>query len=309
MDFNFLRKEKTLPGLCSIYLLPNKCIVTHALTDRETPTITLLEIVPYQFDSLGAVLSSVINKNKLDNVVCTWALHSGYYQLFLLDPPAIAETEMSFALRWQIKELINFKAEEAAIEYFAVPAVLEAKKKIYVAAAKMQELQKIADIICDAGLKLKYIDIAELCLRNINALYGDDQCYLGLLAFDCNAIEFIITHEKNLLLSRRLSFPDTMDLAKLSAEWLNELTTEIKNSFSYCKSQQQKELPAKLLVSTANVELIAQFNQLLQIETELLEMHKKINFEFMLPQNDYTTLDYLIAIGSVLRKSHDHARN
>jgi len=215
------------------------------------------------------------------------------------------------ALRWQIKELITFPAQNAVIEYFPVPSIMESKKKIYVAAAEKSTLQTVADIIHEAELNLQFIDIPQLALRNINALYGDDTCFLGLIVFDKNQMEFIITHEKNLLLSRQLLLPENTDINTLNTasqlttlpEWLNNLIAEIQRSFTFCKSQQQKELPSKLLIAAAAPELISQFGNLTGVETEQLQVEKKLHFELALQTDEHFSLDYLIAVGGALRNA------
>lgn len=308
MNFNFLRKEAP-PGLCCIYLLPDKIMVSHALSDNQKPSITFFETHDYKPETLRHTLDKIIKKHSLDGMSCTWVLHSSDYQLFLLDPPSVPEAEMSLALRWQVKELIHFPAEEAAIEYFPVPSLLDIKKKIYVSVARKTRLQEMANMIRDAGLNLKYIDISELALRNINALYDDDQCYLGLLAFNQNNVEFIISHEKNLLLARRLPIPHIADVAALLAQWLDTLVPEIRNSFTYCKSQQQQEnVPAKLLLSGNIPDLSEQLGKLLSISVEKLQIRKKMDFEFIIPSDNYLPIDNLITLGGALREEQTNAK-
>jgi len=310
VNFNLFNKEVSRGGLCCLYLLPDQLIITHATHQNPTePTITFIEISIYQLQSLKLILESIVKKYDLKNTPCSWVLHPSYYQLFLLDPPSVAADEIPLALRWQIKELINFSAQNAAIDYFAVPSTMESKKKIYAAVAESATLQTIADIIHEAELDLQFIDIPQLALRNVNALYGDALCYLGLLSFTQDHIEFIVTHENNLLLSRQLTLPSGIDndaLILLSqsttpASWVSELSNEIQHSFTFCKSQQQKEIPAKLLVAVATPEWVTYFGGLLNIETEQLHVEKKLQFESGLQTDDYLSHDYLIAVGGALR--------
>ncbi len=308
-----------MPGLCCLYLLPDKLILLHALhKEQALTTITFIEVSVAQRSSLRVILDSIIKKHGLQGAACTWVLHRSYYQLLLLDPPAVEKDEVSSALKWQIKELINFPAQNAYIEYFPIPSPLAVKEKIYVAAAQSQALQEVADIISAAGLNLKYIDISELALRNINALYGDDQCYLGLLAFDQDQAEFMITHQGNLLVSRQLALPKAINADELNIlaqeklvppDWLNKLISEIQHSFTYCQSQQQKELPTKFLLVTPAAEFATYLGTLLNMPAEQVQIEKKLNFEFVLPADEYLSLDYLIAIGAALRRSVLHARH
>lgn len=307
VDFSFFYKEKPLPGLCCIYLLPETLIVAHALQPDQKdkkdqkPTITFLETCSYEPNLLKFALENIVKKHALKGMTCSWVLHSSHYQLFLLDAPSVSEAEIPLALRWQIKELIDYPSENALIQYFPMPSTLAAKKKIYVAIAKTMELQAVSNIINDVGFDLKYIDITELALRNINALYNDDLCYLGLLAFHHDFVELIITHEKNFILSRRLALPTVTDAGSLSPEWLSNLIAEIQHSFVYAQSQHRKELAKKLLVLTTVPNLAIELNQLLNIPTEQLAIDKKINLEFVIPSNDYWSPSNLIAIGGALR--------
>lgn len=303
VDFNFLQKEKPLPGLCCLYLLPNKLVVTHALPgDQRNPkaTITFIETSHYEPGQLKFILEKIVKKHGLQSMICSCVLHNSYYQIFLLDAPAVAETEIAQALRWQIKELINFPAEDAVIQYFLLSSTLSDRKKIYVVVSKKTALQEISNIISSAGLNLKYIDIPELALRNISALYGDELCYRGLLAFNQDYIEFIITQSGNYLVSRRLALPNNINVNDLPSEWVNNLTTEIQRSFVYAKSHYHQELPEKLLVLTTDSKLVAQLNQSVGIDTEQFIIREKINVEFLM-NDDGISLDNLIAIGGALR--------
>lgn len=303
-DFNFFYREESPPGLCCIYLLPDKLIVTQALqTEKkdQKPTITFIETCDYEPNLLNFALENVVKKHGLKGMACTWILHSSYYHLFLLDAPSVAESEIPLALRWQIKELIDYPSENAVIQHFSMPSTLSTKKKIYVSIAKTMELQAVSDIISNVGLDLKYIDITELALRNINALYGDDLCYLGLLVFYHDHAELIITHEKNFIVSRRLTLPAAIDASTLTPEWLENLIREIRHSFVYSQSQHHQELPKKLLVLTAVPNLAIELNQLLNIPTEQLSIEKKINFEFVMPSDQDWSSENLIAIGGALR--------
>lgn len=312
MGFNVFKKESTPSGLCCLYLLPDQLIVTHLIQNSSgQPTITFIEISICQLQSLKFILESIIKKHGLRQVACTWVLHPSYYQLFLLDPPAVADAEVPLALRWQVKELITFSAENAVIEYFPVPSALDAKKKIYAAAAEKTTLQTVVNIINEAELNLQFIDIPELALRNINALYGDNDCYLGLLTLTEKNNQFIITHEKNVLLSRQLSLPDDITNDTLSIlpqsltppDWLNAFITEIHRSFTYCQSQQQKDIPLKLLIITTIPALAPYFGSLLGIATEQAQIENKLNFEFVVQPNELTSLNYFIAIGGALRNA------
>jgi len=282
INLDFLKK-KSPPGLCCLYLLPDRLIVTHALFDNERPKITFYEDTPIELNSFSYTLDRIIKKHALNGMPCSWVLHDSFYQIFLLDPPSVPAEEIPLALRWQLKELIDFPTDEAAIQYFSVPFTLNNQQKIYVSIAKKERIQPIADIIYNSALDLQYIDIGELALRNITALYEEaDHAYLGFLAFNESNIELMITREKNLLLKRKLETPSFVHTPILSQKLLTALSAEIQNSFSYCKGQEQhEELPVKLLVSSPMPDFLAMFSQYDNIPAEPLHIRQKIDFEFV----------------------------
>ena len=90
---------------------------------------------------------------------------------------------------------------------------------------------------------------------------------------------------------------------------LNNLLAEIQNSFTFCQSQQQQDLPTKMLVSTPITALPLYLGRLLHMTVEPLHIEEKLNFECALPADEYLSLDYLIAIGGALRECEHDARN
>lgn len=313
MEFTTLfDKTGTPDGLCCLYLLPNQLIFTHVKNNAQgEPVVTFVQTSVCNPQSLRVILQSLIKKHNLLHAKCSWVLHANFYQLFLLDQPSVPETEIALALRWQLKELIHFPPENAAIEYFSVPSGIATKNKIFVAAAETSTLQSIADTILDTQMDLQYIDIPEFALRNINARYGDRDCYLGLIAFHEKGVQFIITHQKNILLSRQFTLPEDVALVSLNElattntppQWLIDLTQEIYHSFTFCASQQNKELPNKLLVATESENFSIFLGKILNIATEQLKLEKKLNFDSSMKDDEYLSLDYLIAIGGALRNA------
>lgn len=301
MNFDFLDKIKrksTLPGLCSLYLLPNKLVICHALNDnRQLPCITFVETCICQMSTLKLVLTSIVKKQGLQNVKCTWILHPDYYQLFILDRPQIPDSEMEAALRWQVKDLISYPAEDAVVNYFTLPSSHAAKEKIFAAAARKSQLQAVSDVIREVGFNLESIDIVELALRNLINTENDDACYLGLLVVGAENAEFIITHQKNLLLSLRITLGDN------EQEIFSQMAKNILQAYTYCQNQQQTELPKELRVLCGIENGMAELQALLVgVQVEPYRLEKKCDMEVLLQSGEQWLSEDLIAIGGALRQ-------
>lgn len=294
MELPFLHKANKDSGLCSIYLMPDSVHIAYVTRDKESrPHLNAVATKPYSdLETLKLGLEELIKQYQLQKVKSCWVMHSDSYQLLILDKPAVDESEIIPALRWQLKKTLAYPVEQALITYFdlPLPPKVEGKEEIFVAVAERDSLQKKANLINQLGFELQYIDIAELALRNLNALYGDDEIHLGLLLLKPTGSSIIITHQKELLLTR--SIPISLDLTE-------EVALEIQRSFVFCQNQQQQIKPKKLLIAPENPEIANYLSSQLEIEAEALPIKTFFNNEQLDLAN--LTHEQIIAVAGALR--------
>ena len=70
-----------------------------------------------------------------------------------MDALPVEPQELVNALRFKIKDRIDFPVTEAAIDYFQVPEDTRTQKKIYVVVTKTKLLQAMADLMSNSYLK------------------------------------------------------------------------------------------------------------------------------------------------------------
>lgn len=291
MRLPFFNKKEFKPGLCCLYLLPEKVILAYVVIgpSQAAQLQCIAEKSYSDVKSLTMILKNLIQEYALQNVRCSWLLHSEFYQLLILDKPAVEPDEVAAALRWQLKSLISFSPEEAIIHYFELPnsGKISGKNEIYVSVARRSILQRKADLIRECGLQLEIIDIPELALRNLTRCYGDEDSYLALLLLNPMESTLIITHQKNLLLTRNIP---------LSMEQGDEMALELQRSFTFCQSQQQKNLAKKLLINPAESEWIDSLAAQLEMEVEAFPLTSLLHTTL-----DKLSNDQLTAVGGALR--------
>lgn len=121
--------------------------------------------------------------HKCQKAVWYGVLAAGSYQLFTAEAPEVDAAEMAQAMRWRMKDRLEFPAEEAVVEVFSQPPGLRGGRQpqVYVVAARETVVQECVTLFQGAKLALQVIDITELALRNLVALTPDNAEGLALL--------------------------------------------------------------------------------------------------------------------------------
>jgi MSHA biogenesis protein MshI len=141
-------------------------------------------------------------------------LRHGQYQLLQVEAPSVPEEEMRNALRWRVKDMVDFPVEQAGVDYLPVPAAGSAGRgaQLYVVAASHGILTPQIRLFQDAGVALDAIDIPELAQRNVAALFEDENRGLALLAFDEDGGRLTFTYQGELYVGRHIDV-SPMELA------------------------------------------------------------------------------------------------
>lgn len=163
---------------CCIQVSPKEITLLHVNKIQDMVEVLLHETIQYDdLASLRLVLTGLTKQYELNKMPLYWLLSLEDYQLFLIDSLPVAKNEFHAALNWRIRSLINYPIEEALTDSFLIPPKKADSETNMVAAvaAKMTPLIKIIEVFQKAELRLSVIDIPELALRNLSALYETEE--------------------------------------------------------------------------------------------------------------------------------------
>ncbi len=158
------------------------------------------------------------------------------YSLLLVEAPDVEPAELRAALRWRIKDLIDFHIDDTVIDVFDLPGDTPRgrARMMYVVAARAPAVRARVDILDASHLRLSAIDIPELALRNVAALLPEDVGGVALLHLCEGRGLIVITHQSSLYLARAIEFdPDPGDGGERARE---TFTLEIQRSLDYYES-------------------------------------------------------------------------
>jgi MSHA biogenesis protein MshI len=177
-------------------------------------------------------------------------MRGGDYQLMLVDALQVQSDEMRDAIRWRIKDLLDFRIDEAIIDIFEIPDQGRNRpRQVYVVAARIAKVRERIEIVEKAGLKLEAIDIEELALRNLTAMMEEDAHGVALLWLTGSYGLILVTLGGELYLSRRIEVgsdalfsaaqqgdPENGEIDTKLADLIDQIALEIQRSLNYYDS-------------------------------------------------------------------------
>lgn len=134
-------------------------------------------------------------------------LAGGEYQLLQVDAPDLQGDELKAALRWKVKDLIDYPVEQATIDAFDIRlegAAAARGRQCFVVAANNAGLGARIRLFQDARVPLAVIDIPDLAQRNVAALFETEQRGLALLNFGPEGGLLTFTYRGELYVVRRI---------------------------------------------------------------------------------------------------------
>ena len=205
-----------------------------------------------------AVLRSLVVEHSWAGASTTLVLPVDQYQVFQLErPEGIDESELGDALKWKLKDFLDFNPSDAVSDVFAFPQDASRGRGdlVNVVAARKTLLAELVELIAATGLELVAIDIAELALRNLVPRLDPDRRGVALVHMRERFGQMIVCKGEMLYLSRRLDVTsDDLRDASRQENAVQSLALEMQRSLDYYESQLGQVPPAVIrLVARDNV--------------------------------------------------------
>ncbi len=300
------------PGFCSIVFTPNQIDLAYAKNNNDKIELQFIESYPYKKNQFSEVLNAAVKRHQLEGVYCTWVLPPERYQSILLDALPVAESEFQAAVRWKIKGTLQYPEEDIVVDHFPLPMkkTHDPHEMIVVVVAQQSFLQPHANKIQQSGLRLTTIDIQELALRNITALYENDEKTTAFIYLREKSSELVISCQKELYFHRHLEL--TSAGANLQEEHssnpeLDKAALELQRSFDYFQGQWRKPPPTRVFLAASEVLtplIMHYFTQYLALPIQPLDLREvlKSKQELSIQEQGH----YLPLIGGLLREESEH---
>ena len=174
------------------------------------------------------------------------------YRLLLVEAPDVPPDELRAAVRWRVKDLIDFHVDDAVIDVFEMPPHARGgpRRMMYAVTAKAELVKHEIERIEGAGLKLDVVDIPELCLRNIATLLESDRGAAFLYLSERRST-LLLVRQGVLYLARHIEtgVATLADVGELRPELVAGLALEVRRSLDYFESHYEQTSIQQLHVS------------------------------------------------------------
>jgi len=154
-----------------------------------------------------SALSRLRKEFKLGQYRCAALLGQGEYQILQVDSPNVPEPEVRDAVRWRLKDMLDYPVQSATIDVLDIPstgAMSGRAKSIFAIAANNSVIGSCMNLFDTARIPLEVIDIPELAQRNIAALFEEGNRGLAMLSFNEYGGMLTFTYKGELYASRRI---------------------------------------------------------------------------------------------------------
>ena len=251
----FKRARKTNGWLTVSFLRDGICAGRVQRVPNAKAVVELSSFYPAA-DALSAEVLERLNKDlKASNFCCATMLAGGEYQMLTVDAPNVPRDELKTAVRWRLKDMLDFHVDDATIDVLDIPVDASGMARghsMFAVAARNAVIQARQALFAGADMELTVIDIPEMAQRNISAVLETEGRGLAMLSFDADGGLLTITFKGELYLSRRIDVsllqllePDT-DKQQAS---FDKITLELQRSLDHFDRQFNYVNVIKLLLA------------------------------------------------------------
>lgn len=206
------------------------------------PVVDLLHFFP---QPAGAdTLEKIGRELRANDYQCLTVLGGGEYQVFAVDAPNVPGEELKTAVRWRLKDMLDFHIDDATIDVLAIPVdksvASRASHGLFAVAARNAVIELRQNLFATAKIDLSVIDIPETAQRNIAAMVEPEGRAVAMLSFGEHGGLLTVTFGGELYLSRRIDVSLTRlfdaDQEKKHASF-DKITLEVQRSLDHFDRQ------------------------------------------------------------------------
>jgi MSHA biogenesis protein MshI len=300
--FSILRSREFSTTRSGVAWTPDGCAIATIRRVNGGPVLeSCRSVAGSPLEQTAVIAAWVAGEGRASGAISS-VLDSADYQLVQVESPGVLPAELKAAVRWRLKDAIDFPIGDAVIDVFDMPepARRTGAKMMYAVAAKPQAVARQAAGLQAAARRFDVIDIPELALRNLAALLPEAAEGLMLLWLEESWAQVLVIKQTTLYLTRHVHFAGIRTDQGGQPD-VEAIALEIQRSMDYFESHYDQAPLRHLIVAPCN-ESTGRFTQALARETsmrtESIDLRRALE---VAPGVEAADRRSLLAIGAALR--------
>ena len=311
--FGLLKKAAAAKGRVGVAF--GRDHVAVAIVHREaggSPVLERCETVAFERGTAPDALAQALQKLNLPKLPASTVLRSEDYQLALVEAPDVPPAELRAAMRWRLRDAIDFRVEDAVIDVIDVPSQGRGGqgRMLYAVAARRSAVERHAAQLAGVAA-FDVVDVPELCLRNLAALVPTADRGVALLHLGETAASVVLVRGRTFYFARQMDLQATLRY-NLNADQPVEgrvdptgVVLELQRSLDYYERHFDQPPITRIAIAPAGPRaemLAADLRQETGLEVEALDLNALLRCAQ--PVEPATQARCLMAVGAALREEH-----
>jgi MSHA biogenesis protein MshI len=306
-----LFSKRSSTDLAAVVIYGDRVEVAHVLRNGSgVPSVEMCAQMP-STGELAETLQKLRKELHLDRYRVSTILSARQYQMQLLDAPSVPEAEVKSAVRWRLKDYLDYPVEAASIDVLAVPTDQNAPtrgRSVYAVSARNQDIEDCMKMFAQAKIDLDVIDIAETAQRNLATLFEVDQRAVAMLSFGEDSGLLTFSARGELYLSRHIevSRQQLLETPSAAREQLFErIALELQRSLDHFDRQFSYVPLGRVLIAPlpAGIDLASYLKGNLSAPVEEVNLGEVLDFKELpsLRESEEQMMRWL-TLGAALRE-------
>ena len=224
---------------------------------EDEPSLSLCQfrVISRRADYARA-LTETISIHGLEKSLVTCVLQANQYDLYLIEEPTVSPEELLTAVRWTVRDYLEYPIEEAVVDYIALP---KPSQKItpmgYAVVVRQTIVDEMVNLVQSVGLRVMAIDIPELAMRNVVMRLKKSGAGLLFLRFSHTMAQLILLKNDTVHLARNIDIPllELYNKNMINPDQLvpfqSLIIHEVQRSLEYCNTHLKEMAIDSIMVS------------------------------------------------------------
>jgi MSHA biogenesis protein MshI len=305
-----LKKTAAAKGRVGLAFGREQLAVAVVRRDSGTAVLERCELLPIDPHGGPDAAANAVRAANLPPMPVSTVLRAEDYQLALIEAPDVPPAELRAAMRWHLKDAIDFRVEDAVIDVFDIPVQSRGGqgRMMYAVAARRGAIERYAAALV-ANPAFDVIDVPELCLRNLASLLPAAANGVALLHLGEVAATIVLVRGATFYFARQMDLQATLRISSGSAPDsrldAGSVVLELQRSLDYYERHFDQPPITRIAVSPPSVrasELAADLGRETGLEVSTLDLGAILNCGTEIDPATQTAC--LLAVGAALREEH-----